>query len=324
MFAVGYQVGPHFVGVLRAHGLRYFGLTIVVALIGLATAWTAQAALHLPHGGLAGLIAGSLTTTPMLAAAQEAVRSGLASVPAGSTAEQVIAATGTTYAITYVIGVLGVTSAIKLLPRLAGVDLVVESRHIQDAQTPVASVADDRKAAETDMIGFTFGIALGSAIGLLSIEVAGISLGLGSAGGLLLSGMVVGWASSRRPSMARFPEAARWILSEFGLLIFICGVGLQSGRTIVETLRTSGPGLLVAAAAVVIAPIAVGYLFGRWVLRLPPVLLLGALTGAMTSGPALGLLTQEAESAVPALGYAGTYALATIVFTVMGTLLMTF
>jgi len=52
------------------------------------------------------------------------------------------------------------------------------------------------------------------------------------------------------------------------------------------------------------------------------VLLLGALTGAMTAAPALALVTREANSSVPALGYTGTYAIASILLTVAGTLIM--
>ena len=52
------------------------------------------------------------------------------------------------------------------------------------------------------------------------------------------------------------------------------------------------------------------------------VLLLGALTGAMTATPALALVTREAKSSLPALGYTGTYAIASILLTVAGTLIM--
>lgn len=58
------------------------------------------------------------------------------------------------------------------------------------------------------------------------------------------------------------------------------------------------------------------------VLKLDPVLLLGALTGAMTSAPALSLVTKEARSSLPALGYTGTYALASILLTLAGTLIL--
>ena len=65
-----------------------------------------------------------------------------------------------------------------------------------------------------------------------------------------------------------------------------------------------------------------GYLFGRKVLRIPPVLLMGALTGAMTSAAAISLVNQAAKSSIPALGYTGTYAFANIILTLAGTIIM--
>jgi uncharacterized transporter YbjL len=57
---------------------------------------------------------------------------------------------------------------------------------------------------------------------------------------------------------------------------------------------------------------AVGYFFGTLVLKLNPALLLGSVTGAMTSTPALNILNEETKSAVPALGYSGTHTIANV------------
>lgn len=62
--------------------------------------------------------------------------------------------------------------------------------------------------------------------------------------------------------------------------------------------------------------------FGSYVLKLNPAILLGALTGAMTSTPALGIVTQAARSSVPALGYAGTYTFANVLLTFAGAVLV--
>jgi putative transport protein len=52
------------------------------------------------------------------------------------------------------------------------------------------------------------------------------------------------------------------------------------------------------------------------------VLLMGAITGAMTSAAALKVVNSEANSAIPALGYTGTYAFANVILAVAGTLIM--
>jgi putative transport protein len=479
IFSIGYQAGPRFLEILKSDGLRYFVLALFVAAIGFIITFLASKSLSLPPGANAGLLAGGFTSSPMLAAAQGAVQSRLIVLPDGWTAERMLAAIGTSYAITYVVGTIGVIAIVSVLPKLIGLDLEGESRRLESAVTPGATeplqarayrvendefcrptiaelaqrlwdelstvrirrdlawlkptasdhlrkgdeiyaygyanffragidqvgpeirilnetelsaswshvvvvrhgaigqtlrrldlarrcglvvsqvmrdgralpvVADlelkrgdiltvsgpvwgikalpqmlgpiESNVIETDMTTFAFGIALGAALGLMSMTIAGIPLSLGSAGGLLLAGVAAGWLNSTRPSVGRFPEAARWILMEFGLLIFIAGVGLNSGGQIVETFKQAGPALIMAAVFVVALPLLLGYAFGRKVLGLEPVVLLGALTGALTSGPALNLLTRQAKSSVPTLGYTGTYALASIISTIAGTLIL--
>lgn len=69
-------------------------------------------------------------------------------------------------------------------------------------------------------------------------------------------------------------------------------------------------------------PLLLGYFVGRKLLRLPPVILFGAIPGAMTSGAALSVVTSAAKSDVPALGYAGTYAFANVLLTIAGTIIV--
>jgi putative transport protein len=65
-----------------------------------------------------------------------------------------------------------------------------------------------------------------------------------------------------------------------------------------------------------------GYVFVSKVLKLSPVLLFGALAGALTSGAALSIVTREDKSSAPALGYTGTYAFVNIILSMAGTLMV--
>jgi putative transport protein len=80
--------------------------------------------------------------------------------------------------------------------------------------------------------------------------------------------------------------------------------------------------LLVSGVVVTLAPVLVAYLFGRYVLRMNPALLLGAATGAMTSTPALSVVSEAARSSIPAIGYAGTYTFANVLLTFAGTVMV--
>jgi putative transport protein len=69
-------------------------------------------------------------------------------------------------------------------------------------------------------------------------------------------------------------------------------------------------------------PVAIGYLFGRYVLKINPVLLAGGIAGSMTCGAALSVVKEEARSSMPALGYTGAYAFANVLLTVAGSLIL--
>jgi putative transport protein len=73
---------------------------------------------------------------------------------------------------------------------------------------------------------------------------------------------------------------------------------------------------------ITLLPAVVAYVVGIKVLGMNPALLLGCITGAMTSTPALNVDTKAARSSVPALGYAGTYTFANVLLTFAGALMM--
>ena len=486
IFSVGYQAGPRFFDVLRTDGLKYFTLAAVIAASGFAVAVAATKLLSLAPGTSAGLLAGGLTSSPTLAAAQEAIRSGQVSPPAGITPDEMIGNVATGYAITYIFGLAGLIAIIKILPGMLGIDLKKQSAELESEsaggesidrnfstrafrvtdekatsfsadelqtkfwdQTAVVRVVREgevltkgdsshlqlgdeiyvlasthyftevvgefaayceefapsvdigkytetaqivvinkkvigmspeeldiaqsygvlitsvvrmrmempqtpdlkirkgdilnvvgssnnieklgkeighveKEIAETDMVTFCFGICLGVIIGLFAITVGQLSIGLGSAGGLLTAGLTIGYLRSVHPTFGRLPDAARWILMELGLLLFMAGVGLRAGGDIIETFLSAGPLLIIAGVTVTTIPILVGYFFGRKVLKIHPVLLFGGICGSMTSGASLSVVTKEADSAMPSLGYTGAYAFANVLLTIAGSVILFF
>jgi putative transport protein len=487
IFSVGLQAGPSFFSVIRQDGARYFSLAVVIAVTGFALALGLSKLQGLELGGAAGLLSGAMTSSPTLAAAQEAVRTGDVPLPEGLTASQVMTNVTTAYAITYLFGLIGLIMLIRFLPRLTGVDLAAEAAALSSkkiggledrayglqniqarcyrltnpdlvgltpadaherlpgrvsvekvrrqgefipvtldlrlelddeicivgfleefieragnfgpelsdpelremslescrivplrtktrkmstslakitaesgcfisriqrlgvdiplqgdielragdvihATGPAARLTKlgemvghiERTTEKTDLLTFAIGIAAGLLIGGLSVSIAGISVGLGSAGGLLVAGLVIGFLRALHPTFGRVPAAARWIFMELGLMIFMAGVGLRAGSGILEALAQSGVRLFLAGLVVTIVPVLVGYLLGRKVLSINPVFLLGAITGSMTSGASLSIVTDEAQSSLPALGYTGAYAFANVLLTVAGSLILLF
>jgi len=482
IFCVGYQAGPQFIDVLLNDGLKYLSLALVVAATGFVIALSLAKLLGLAPGLAAGILGGAMTTTPTLAAAQEAVQSGLYQLPAGFTEQQVLKNIGAGYALTYLFGLVGLIFLIRLLPRLLRVDLpreaaklgmngdtilgpdlsgiskriyrvtcdnhlgtsvrdlqlqapgqisvvairrngeiipiesdthfvlgdivmligrlnyllkyipefgeevideeglkipfctaqiVVQNKKvvgipIKDIRTKkhfgalTLSVARNRKTltlsdnmvlmrgdvitvygpessieliadhigqvemdvAETDLFTFALAIAAGIALGTLAVEIGGITITLGMAGGLLITGLTVGFLRSIWPVFGRVPTASRWVLMELGLLMFMAGVGVNSGSNIVQVMQEAGLQLLGAGILVTSVPVFVGYFFGRKILGLNPAAVLGGVTGSMTSGAALSIVTEAAKSEAPSLSYTGAYAFANVILTLAGTLIM--
>jgi putative transport protein len=104
--------------------------------------------------------------------------------------------------------------------------------------------------------------------------------------------------------------------------MFMAGVGINAGGGIVDIVRSAGLELVGAGILVTLVPVLMGYFFSRKVLQLNPAEALGSVTGAMTSGAALNVVTDAAKSNVPALGYTGAYAFANVILTLAGTLIM--
>ncbi|MCK5104247.1 MAG: hypothetical protein KAR17_15585 [Cyclobacteriaceae bacterium] len=488
MFSVGYQAGPRFIQALKKDGRRYLAIAIIVSLTGLGLAYGLSKVLNFEPGISAGVLAGSLTSTPTLAAADDAALNADPAIFDGFTIEEVRTNINTAYAITYIFGLVGLILVIRLLPGLLKIDLAAEAvklekedassgghpifsptdiivrafelrnpkftgiplkelydrakiqftvqklkregelielsldtklqigdhvsivgvmdkriidqlsnedlgPHVRDPEllhfdpetvricithktasgtllgdlvTPlqygsfvsrivrmgidieVAATTElhrgdvlhltgpsaglealgnrlghvERTVEQTDLSTFSWAIVFGMLIGAIAISVGGIKIGLGSAGGLLVAGLFIGYLRSLFPVFGRVPDGARWVFTELGLLIFMAGVGLRGGAGLIETLQQSGFALLGAGVLITMLPLFIAYFYGRKVLKMNPLMLFGAIVGAMTSGGALSVINDQSKSTIAGIGYTGAYAFANILLTIAGALII--
>ena len=176
----------------------------------------------------------------------------------------------------------------------------------------------DRPTVTTDMIFVGLGIVLGGLVGLLSVTIGGLPLTLTASGGALVMGLVFGWLRAVHPTFGRIPEPAMWVFDTVGLTVFMAVVGLGAGPSFVTGIQTTGLSLVLVGLLVATMPHAVAILFGTHVLRMNPLILLGACAGAGTMTAALRAVQEEAKSNLPALGYTVPYAVGNIVLTAWG------
>jgi putative transport protein len=179
-----------------------------------------------------------------------------------------------------------------------------------------------RSSDRTDIAFLAAGLAIGLLVGLLGFTIGPVPLTLGGGGGALVAGLVCGWLRSRRPTMGAFPPQAQQTVSDLGLGGFIASIGLASGPAALAAVLAHGPLLLGVGVIVTLTPMIVGTLFAHRVLRMNPVIVCGALAGAMTVDAAVAGTCDVAESQTPVLGVAVPYAVANVVLTVLGPIIV--
>ena len=181
----------------------------------------------------------------------------------------------------------------------------------------------DRVTDVTDMVLVAFGIVAGGFVGIPALVLGGIEIGLSLSVGVLLGGLVCGWLRSMWPRFfGRIPAPTLWVFESIGLAGFVAVVGLNAGPDFVVGLRTSGTSLVIAGLVTVLVPHLVGVVFGRWVFKMHPGVLLGVCAGAGTATPALAAIQEAAKSPVPTLGYGVSYAVGNVLLALWGTVIV--
>lgn len=176
---------------------------------------------------------------------------------------------------------------------------------------------------ESDLGTLGLAIFAGVLVGaVVTIPVGHLRINLGTSVGTLLAGLLVGWYRSMVPWFGRIPEGAVLFMRSIGLAGFVAMIGLKAGPVFVSSLKEVGYVLLLGGAVVTLMPLLTGLLFGRYVLKLNPLLLLGGLAGAQTMTAGLAAVQEKSESPVAVLGYSGTVAFGHILLTTCGTLII--
>lgn len=484
MYGVGLRVGPSFMNSLGRDGLRFTVLAVVSCVIGLALVVAGARLFNLPPGAAGGMLAGSQTMSAAIGSAEEAVNSGVVSLPPGTTPDQVSSMIALSYGITYIWGTVGIILITKYLPTWWGVDARAAAREyevehgVASGDTPtitgwmpgavrayrldnaewsgksvgallrsnpeyrvvnvvrggrkldlsdelilasgdvialggrretmtekmglIGPEVSDRLALDvpldqaeilvtnrdmlklthqemralpdvnqvqviklerggvalpigsntvlqrmdvvtlvglkdavsrvgalfgrvvrpstaTDLLTLSIGMVLGFLIGAIQFPAFGASIGLGNAGGLLVSGVIVSSLSSRLRFFGNTPNAARNVLEDLGLVVFVAIVGINAGNSLLTQLT----GLLalkiflVGFVACSIPPVIV-WAIGYHVFKINPAVLMGGVAGARShSGPCREAAV-EIQSNVPWIGFPVAYAVSGILLTVFG------
>lgn len=180
----------------------------------------------------------------------------------------------------------------------------------------------ERQSNVTDLVMVGIGLILGTLIGLVAVKIGGIPITLGVGGGVLVSGLFFGWLRSVKATWGYIPTPTVWIFTDLGLNFFIACVGIAAGPRALDALKTAGIDIFLAGVCLTTIPHLLTWVFGLYALKLNPVLLLGAMTGAGTCTAAMNSVKEDSKSAVPVIGYTVPYAIGNVLLTVWGALIV--
>ena len=202
--------------------------------------------------------------------------------------------------------------------RLSGQDWVIEHVAKKLGSKPL------RASMGTEVASMAVAIAIGYAIGLLSIRIANIPFSLGTAAGVMLAGIIVATLRARDPRFGGpVNEGARSLLQDIGLSIFVAVLGANVGPSIIDAFQ--GPAVIwIAVIGLVVAllPAVLAWLYGFYVLKMNPAVLSGAVAGARVHTASMRAAQEEAQSITPAIGFPVPYALSTVLILIGGYLAM--
>jgi putative transport protein len=190
--------------------------------------------------------------------------------------------------------------------RVVGEKSAVESFVVRAQGSP-------RRASETSMTAYLFGLLIGVLIGLIPVPVGeGVTVKLGMAGGVFLTSLLIGHFGRIGPFRLYVPPAAKNLTRELGLMLFLAGAGTNAGAHLVDVLQDQGWILLAAGAFITLLSALAGLLVMIKVYKLNLLSAMGALTASMTNPPALASANSQTETDLPSIAYASTYPVALI------------
>jgi AspT/YidE/YbjL antiporter-like protein len=320
LFAIGYSAGPRFIESMKGDGIAMVLFASVQCILSIACVYALAHFLGFDAGKAAGLLSGSQTASAALGTAAEAVQQ-LAIPLSEKTA--MAHAIPVAYAVTYLFGTIGSAWILVWLgPRLLRIDLKAacreyEARHGGAAPDSTA-LTPDAHSDVTNLLVLGLCMGLGGLLGSITLHMGSAPVSISPSGGILLSGLLYGWYTSRRRTSRPIPRAALWLLDNLGLGLFIAAVGINAGPDFVSGLKQAGPALFFAGVIATTLPLLAGLFIGRYIFKFDPVINIGACAGAQGTPAALRMIEETTGSRAILAGYVVTYPVATILLTISG------
>lgn len=239
------------------------------------------------HSNLLGVLCGALTTTPGLSAVCE--RAGVASAEASLG-----------YGSAYLFGVICTVLTVQILTR-------------KEAAMTKKDLSFKDKVSNKAMFGGLLQISSVIVFGRLlgDITIPFINFSLGKSGGILCSGIVIGYLVGRLLKERSISKEQQGIIRNLGLVLFFVGNGIPAGMQIKNNFSVV---TIFVGIVLTLLPIMAGLFICKVLLRKSNMDTATIIAGGMTSTPAIGVLSTKTEVLYDKYSFAYAGALLTIIF----------
>ncbi|MFY8187439.1 MAG: aspartate:alanine exchanger family transporter [Flavobacterium sp.] len=187
----------------------------------------------------------------------------------------------------------------------------------KENMSDVSKIFGNDKLSSTDFLPIALGIILGVLLGKLSINFGDYAFSLGLTGGILIIALILGRTGKTGPIMWTMTGEANQVLRQFGLLFFLAAVGSSAGSSLESTFEQYGIELFIYGALITLIPMIITTIIARYYFKINILVLLGTLTGGMTSTPGLAATDAMVKSDAPAIAYATVYPIAMVVLIIV-------
>ncbi|MDY5153959.1 putative transport protein [Actinobaculum suis] len=173
----------------------------------------------------------------------------------------------------------------------------------------------ERKVSEVDALTLALGLTIGIVVGLVAVPLpGGITFSLGTAAGPLIAGMILGALRRTGPFVWQLPDAANLTLRQFGLLLFLAGLGLTAGPSFATVLTSplAWKAALTAIIVTIVGCIAILLLCRYW-LNLSAPRSAGAMAGFLGQAAILEAAVSKVSDERIDAAYAALFAFAIII-----------
>lgn len=300
---IGLMAGPTFIANIKKNGLSFVVIALGTCFIGAMTIVLAVKLFKLPVSLSLGLACGALTSTSMLGTVNTLTESILPSVG---------------YGIAYVVGLVGVVLFVQIVPKMLNAN-----KDLENAKLTIIDEEQEKKEAQIDysslitvekngLFSLALSATIGIAIGMIKVPVGPTVVSLGSGGGSLIGGLIIGHMGHFSKISFKGSNRIYSSIRDLGLAFFLLLSGIKAGTGFVEVVSQYGFTLFIVGVLMTFVTATLSFLLAYKVFKLPLFGALGTTTGSMTSAPSLGALLAVTEDDRVSSFYAATQPIATI------------